>query len=145
MTEETDRPRILRAIKKVLSDVYDYFLDTMEILDNIGRGSLGTGLTPIVGGYAIKDPKEAYREALIRLDTAEKALQPLAKRILDGRVNASHFKDEKALILIKDIMEFDYNLLIERLSKRQSRESVWHRLDELSQKTKEAFELVVDS
>jgi hypothetical protein len=145
MAELTDRPRVLRAIKKVLSDVYDYFLDTMEILDNIGRGSVGAGMAPLVGGYAMKDPKEAYREALIRLDTAEKALQPLARRVEDGRVNASHFKDEKALVLINDIMKFDYDLLIKRLSQQQSRASVWHRLDELSKKTKGAFDLVAES
>ncbi|RLI49195.1 MAG: hypothetical protein DRO73_07090 [Candidatus Thorarchaeota archaeon] len=138
----TDRARVLRAIRKCLSDCYGYFQETMDELDEVGRGSLGTGMTPLVGGYAMSDPKNHFRQAIMKLDRAEKALRPLATRFRDGRVNASHFVDERALMLLRDLTEFDYQILFTLLAQRRGRESVWYRLKELSQKAKEVFDLV---
>ncbi|NWF95472.1 MAG: hypothetical protein HXY34_04980 [Candidatus Thorarchaeota archaeon] len=140
----SERAKFLRAIKKCLSDAYGFFLDAMDTLDEIGRGSVGVGMTPLLGGYAIKDPREYYREALIHLDSADKALEPLRKRLRDGRVDASHFRSEEAITHLNDIVSFDYHLLISMLAQRRGRESVWYRLDELSKKTKLVFDLVSD-
>ncbi|MHA2348377.1 MAG: hypothetical protein ACXADL_01995 [Candidatus Thorarchaeota archaeon] len=90
MTKEPDRRRVLKAIKKVLSDTYDFFQDAMDTLDAIGEGSVGPGMVPLFGGLAMKDPKDNYRKAMIKVDAAEKALQPLTIRFQDGRVNDSH-------------------------------------------------------
>ena len=90
----------------------------------------------------MKNPQEDYRRALIILDSAEKALQPLAIRLRDGRVNSSHFEDERAIVLLKDVTEFDYNILINLLSERRGRDSVSLRLIELRKKAKEAYDLV---
>ena len=87
MTDAAERKRFLHAIKKCLSDAHEFFRDAMDELDEIGKGSVGTGMTPLVGGYAMKDSQDSYRAALINLDSAEKAMEPLAKRIKDGRVN----------------------------------------------------------
>ncbi|UCE09669.1 MAG: hypothetical protein JSW61_11935 [Candidatus Thorarchaeota archaeon] len=144
MTEESDRPRILKAIKKVLSDTYDHMQDAMEALDDIGRGSLGAGMSPLVGGYAMREPKEKFRSALISIDSAEKALAPLAKRLEDGRVNDSHFNDEKAISVLRDVIVADYDQMVARLSRGEARESSWYRLRELSEKIKDVFELVAD-
>lgn len=117
----------------------------MDILDEIGRGSLGASVTPLVGGYAMKDPKEIYRKALIEVDAGEKALRPLAKRFQEGIVNSSHFKDDEALILLKDVVEYDYDILVDKLAKRRSRESVWYRLDEISKKIRRVFGQISDT
>ena len=144
MTESSDRPRILRAIKKCLSDTHAFFQEVMDTLDEIGRGTLGSGLTPLIGGYAMQDPKKNYRTALIKLDSAEKVLEPLAKRFKDGRVNQSHFSDEIAMILLKDLVEFNFNTLIQRLSSGTSKESSWYRLRELCEKIKTIFDFVAN-
>jgi hypothetical protein len=145
MTDTTERAKFLHAIKKCLSDAHGFFRESMEELDEIGKGSVGTGMTPLVGGYAMKDPEDNYRVALINLDAAEKALQPLARRIKDGRVNETHFKQADALILLKDLIEFDYQILVEMLAERRGRESVWYRLKELSDKTENVFRLVAEN
>jgi hypothetical protein len=145
MGENTREDKFLRAIKKVLSDVHGHFIEAMDVLDEIGVASVGTGMTPLMGGYAMKDSKNNYRKARIELDAAEKSLEPLAKRVRDGRVNESHFIDPKALVLLKDIMDFDYQILMNLLLEGRGRESVWYRLRELSQKTEEIFGLVVDA
>lgn len=142
MNEALDRPRILRAIKKCLSDAYEHIQDAMDALDEIGKGSLGAGMTSLVGGFAMKDPKENYRSALIDLDSAEKALTPLMKRISNGMVIESHFKDKKAMLLLSDLSQFEYQSLVSRLLEREGRESVWYRLRELGQKVETIFKLV---
>lgn len=142
MTEETDRPRVLKAIKKCFSGAFDFFQDAMEALDDIGRGSLGSAMTPLVGGFAMKDPKELYRNALISIDSAENALKPLAKRFRDGRVNASHFVDGNALVLLTDIIDFNYDLIVSRLSRGEGRESAWYILEELTGKIERVFKMV---
>ncbi|MFO7835412.1 MAG: hypothetical protein R6V83_02065 [Candidatus Thorarchaeota archaeon] len=144
MSDDLPQKNILRAIKKCLSDTYAHFQEAMDILDEIGRGSLGASVTPIVGGYAMKDPKERYRKALIEVDAGEKSLQPLAKRFHEGIVNSTHFEDETALVLLKDIVDYDYDILIRKLAERRSRESVWYRLDEMSKKIRQLFEEVSD-
>ena len=144
MKEEPDRPRILRAIKKCLSDSYDHFQQAMDELDEIGKGSVGTGMAPIIGGYAMPNPKDKYRSALIELDSAEKALNPLVKRFRDGRVNESHFKNEEAMRLLGDLAGFEFNILIAKLSEQTGRESVWYRLRELSENVEKVFKLVVE-
>ena len=138
----SERPKVLKGIRKCLSDAYSLFQEAMDALDEVGRGSVGTGMTPLVGGYAMNDPKSHFRTALIKLDSAEKMLQPLAIRLRDGRVDSSHFTDDRAIVLLKDLTEFEYQILVNLLSERRGRESVWHRLDELSRKAKEAYELV---
>ncbi len=142
MTEVSDRPRILRAIKKCLSDSFDHFQNAMDSLDEIGRGNIGAGMSPLVGGYAMQDPKKKYREALIEVDSAEKALAPLVRRFNDSRVNESHFTDDKALVLLKDLAQFDFTMIVDRLAERSGRESVWYRLREISQKVEHVFKLV---
>jgi hypothetical protein len=144
MSDTPDRARFLKAIRKCLSDAHGFFQEAMNVLDEIGSGSLGTTIVPFVGGYALKDPKKNYREALIKLDSAEKALRPLGKRYRDGRVNAGHFKDANALLMLRDLTEFDYGLLVDLLAQRKRWESVWYRLDELSKKTEELFNQVAD-
>lgn len=138
----TDRPRVLRAIKKCLSDAYLYFQETMDLLDEIGRGSIGTGMTPLIGGYGMSDSTNNYRKAVVALDKAEKSLRPLAVRFRDGRVNSSHFDGGEAMVLLKDIVDFDYQILFDLLSQRRGRESVWYRLKELSEKAKRVFDMV---
>jgi hypothetical protein len=138
----SDRARTLNGIRKCLSDACSLFQQTIDALDRIGRASLGTGLTPIMGGYGMKNPQEDYRKALIILDSAEKALHPLAIRLRDGRVNSSHFEDEQAIVLVRDVTEFDYGMLISLLSERRSKDSVSFRLIELKKKAKEAYDLV---
>ena len=144
MTEVTDRPRVLKAIKKCLSDADDYFQKAMEFLDEIGRGSLGPGMTSIFGGYVLKDWKGYYRSARIEVESAERAIYPLTKRFRDGRVNAEHFTDEEALTLLKDLTEFDYQVPIRLLWAHKSRESVWYQLEELSKKAKAVLEKVAN-
>ncbi len=138
----SDRSKILKGIRRCLSDACSLFQETIDTLDRIGRADLGAGLTTLVGGYAMKNPQEDYRRALIILDSAEKALQPLAVRLRDGRVNSSHFEDERAIVLLRDVTEFDYNILINLLSERRGRDSVSFRLIELRKKAKEAYDLV---
>jgi len=142
LSEIQDRPRILRAIKKCLSDAYEHIQDAMDALDEIGKGSLGAGMTSLVGGFAMKDPKENYRSALIDLDSTEKALAPLMKRISNGMVSESHFQDKKAILLLTDLSQFEYQSIVARLSEREGRESVWYRLRELGQKVEAIFKLV---
>jgi hypothetical protein len=137
-----DRPRVIRAIKTCLSDSYEHFNDAMDSLDSIGMGSMGAGMTPLVGGYAMSDNKDKYRSALVKLDSGRKSLEPLAKRIRDGRVDQSYFESERAMVLLKDIIEYDYDILIEFLAERKGRESVWYRLRELGEKVKQVFEMV---
>jgi hypothetical protein len=136
------RQSIIKGIRRCLSDANSLFQEAMDALDEIGKGSMGTAMTPFMGGIAMKDPKRSFRTALIKLDSADKALQPLAIRVRDGRVNSTHFQNESAMVLIKDLTEFDYGLLIKLLSEQRGRDSVWYRLDELSKKAREAYELV---
>ncbi|MFW9810320.1 MAG: hypothetical protein ACFFE6_13160 [Candidatus Thorarchaeota archaeon] len=145
MTEAEDRPKILRAIKKCLENGDEYFANAMNTLDEIGRGSLGVGMTPLVGGYAMKDPKENYRTALINIDSAEKALMPLIKRFKDGRVNQSHFTSERAMVILGDIAGFEFEILIRKLSEGSGRESIWYRLKEIRAKMDELQNLVAET
>jgi hypothetical protein len=142
MTEAADRPRILRAIKKCLTDADQFFDQAMVSLDDIGRGSVGTGMTPILGGYGIPDDKSQYREAFIKIDSAEKALEPLLKRYKDGRVNQSHFNSDKAIVYLGDLDGMDFELLLNNLLKKRGRESTWYRLKELRQKIAELLEMI---
>ena len=142
MPDYNDRPRVLRAIKTCLSDAYEHFNDTMDSLDSIGVGSMGAGMTPLVGGYAMSDEKDKYRSALIKLDSGRKSLEPLAKRVRDGRVDESYFSSENAMIILRDIIDYDYDILIDLLAERKGRESVWYILRELGEKVKEVFEMV---
>lgn len=142
---DNTRTRFLRAIKKCLSDAHGLFLDAMDELDEIGKGSVGTGMTPLVGGYAMKDSKDNYRAALIKLDAAEKSMEPLAKRFRDGRIDKSYFKNERALVLLRDLIDFNYQILLEMLSERRGRESVWYRLKELSEMAEGLYNLVAES
>ncbi|MFW9768139.1 MAG: hypothetical protein ACFFF9_06430 [Candidatus Thorarchaeota archaeon] len=145
MTESGDRNRILRAIRKCLENADEYIENAMEVLDEIGRGSLGIGMTPLVGGYAIKDSKENYRQALINLDSAEKALKPLITRYRDGRVDESHFTSERALVILGDIAGFEYGILIRKLSEGGGRESAWYRLKDFRAKMSELQALIAKS
>lgn len=144
MTEEEDRPRVLRAIRKCLVEADKCFNDAQESLDELYKGSMGVGMTPLIGGYAIKDPKEHFRQALIKVDSADKALLPLLKRVKDGRVNESHFKSKKAMILLGDLIGMDYNIIIQKLIEQRGRESTWYRLKELREKIVELLELIAD-
>ena len=144
MTEVIDRPRVLKAIKKCLSGAHEHFQKAMEFLDEIGRGSLGPGMTSIFGGYLLKDWKGYYRTARVEVESAERAIYPLTKRFRDGRVNAEHFIDEEALLLLKDLAEFDYQIPIRLLWAHKSHESVWYQLEELSKKAKAVLEKVAD-
>jgi hypothetical protein len=145
MTDSSDRQRILKAIKKCLIEGEEYFRKTMDILDDIGRGSIGVGMTPLVGGYAMKDPKSNYRGALIEIDTAERALEPLISRYRDGRVNESHFKSANAMIILGDLAGVDYNIIVRKLAEQSGRESTWFRLKELTSKIEELLTLIADS
>lgn len=142
MTENEDRPRILRAIKKCLVSGDEFFEAAQDSLDEVSKGSIGVGMTPLVGGYAIKDPKNHYRQALINVDSAENALVPLTKRFKDGRVNESHFTSEKAMVILGDLAGMDYNLLIQKLMGQSGRESTWYRLKELREKIAELIDLI---
>jgi hypothetical protein len=144
MTEEIDRSRILRAIKKCLDDGDEYFAKAMDALDEIGKGSVGTGMTPLIGGYLMKDSKTHYRGALFEIDAAERALIPLIKRYKDGRVNQSHFKSERAMVLLQDLAGMNYSILIRKLSESSGRESTWYRLKELRAKIAELLPLIED-
>jgi len=142
MSEETERPRILLAIKKCLVNGDEFLAKAMDALDEIGKGSMAVGMTPLIGGYGMKDPKSHYRGALIEIDSAERALKPLTTRYKDGRVNASHFKDEKAMTLLQDLEGMDYSFLIRRLTESSGRESTWYRLKELRAKIAELLSLI---
>ncbi|MHA2079923.1 MAG: hypothetical protein ACW99H_02120 [Candidatus Thorarchaeota archaeon] len=144
MTEREDRPRVLRAIRKCLVDGDNYFQEAQDKLDEVGKGSMGVGMTPLIGGYAIKEPKDHYRQALIKVDSAEKALLPLIKRFKDGRVNESHFASERAMVILGDLAGMDYNILIQKLMEQSGRESTWFRLKELREKIVELLELIVE-
>jgi hypothetical protein len=117
----------------------------MEELDEIGQGSGGAGMTPFVGGYAVPDPKKRYRAAFIAIDSAEKALAPLLKRLKDGRVNETHFQKEEAMVILKDIQEFEFDILMTKLSEKSGRDSVWYRLRELTDKIERVFRLVSET
>ncbi len=145
MTDTAERSRILRAIRKCLVDGEEYFQKAMDTLDEIGKGSLGVGMTPLVGGYAIKDPKSNYRSALIEIDSAERALEPLMTRFKDGRVNESHFKSKEAIVLLGDLAGVDYNYIVRRLADQTGRESTWYRLKELRAKIEQLLGLIADA
>lgn len=144
LIDVVDRPRILRAIRKCLVDGDEYFEAAQNSLDEVFKGSLGVGMTPLVGGYAIKDPKSHYRQALISVDSAEKALSPLTTRFKDGRVNESHFTSEKAMVILGDLAGMNYNILIQKLTEQSGRESTWYRLKELREKIAELLELIAE-
>jgi len=144
MTEVIDRPRVVKAIKKCISDAHEHFQEAMDALDDKTRWSLRPVLTSIFGGYLTKDRKANYHKASIEVALAEKALYPLTRRFRDGRVNAEHFKDKEALTLLKDLTEFGYQELIRLLLERKGRESAWYRLEELSKKAKAVLEKVAD-
>jgi hypothetical protein len=144
MSDSTDRPRILEAIKRCLIDGDEYFQNVMNQLDEIGRASIGMGMTSLIGGYAIKDPKSQFRSALIELDLAERSLEPLITRFKDGRVNKSHFKSEKALILLGDLAGVDYDIFVKKLVDQKGRESTWYRLKELRKKIDDLLHMVED-
>jgi hypothetical protein len=144
LTDIEDRPRILRAIRKCLVDGDEYFEAAQDSLDEVFKGSLGVGMTPLVGGYAIKDPKSHYRQALISVDSAEKALSPLTTRFKDGRVNESHFTSDKAMVILGDLAGMNYNILIQKLTEQSGRESTWYRLKELREKIAELLELIAE-
>lgn len=144
MTDVTDRSRVLRAIKKCLDDGDEYFKKAMDALDEIGKGSMGAGMTPLIGGYGMKDSKSHYRGALFEIDSAERSLKPLTSRYKDGRVNVSHFKSEQAMILLQDLEGMNYSLLIKKLVGQSGRESIWYRLKELRGKIAELLTLIED-
>ena len=121
MKELEDRPRILRAIMKCLVNGDEYFENAMNTLDEIGKGSVGVGMTPLVGGYAIKDSKDNYRQALINLDSAEKAMKPLFIRYKDGRVNQSHFTSEKAMVILGDLAGIEFDIFVRKLTEGSGR------------------------
>ena len=145
LTENTDRPKVLRAIRKCLENGDKYFEEAQDVLDEVNKGSMGVGMTPLIGGYAIKDPQDHYRQALIKVDAAEKALQPLTKRFNDGRVNESHFTSERAIVLMGDLTGMNYTILIQKLLEGSGRESTWYRLKELREKIAEISELVAET
>ena len=144
LTESVDRPKILRVIRKCLVDGDKYFEEAQDVLDEVNKGSMGIGMTPLIGGYAIKDPQDHYRQALIKVDAAEKALLPLTKRFKDGRVNESHFTSERAVVLTGDLAGMNYTILIQKLLEGSGRESTWYRLKELREKIAEITELVAE-
>lgn len=144
LTEDEDRPRVLRAIRKCLVNGDEHFKGAQDTLDKVFKGSLGVGMTPLVGGYAIKDPAEYYRQALIEVDSAEKSLSPLIKRFNDGRVNESHFTSERAMVILGDLAGMNYNILIQKLMVHTGRESTWYRLKELREKIAELLELIAE-
>ncbi len=142
MNEEIDRPRILKAIRKCLVNGDEFFQEAMDELDEIGKGSLGMGMTPLMGGYGIKDPKTYYRQALTKIDSADRALRPLIIRYKDGRVNESHFTSQRAMLLLEDLEGMDYGILIRKLSDQSGRESTWYRIRELRAKISELLTLI---
>ena len=137
-----DRTRILKAIKKCLVNGDEFFQRAMDELDEVGKSSLGTGMTPLIGGYGMKDQKTYYRQALVHIDSAERSLMPLMTRYRDGRVNESHFKSSHAMTLLEDLEGMDYNILIRKLTEQSGRESTWYRLKELRAKIAELLTLV---
>jgi hypothetical protein len=142
----SDRVRVLKAIKKCLSDALSYFQETMDILDEIGKPSASEQIgSVLVGGFFFKDKKQDYAKGLIKLDAAEKALEPLAIRFRDGRVNSSHFKDDDAVSLLNDVIDYEYQLLINLLAERKGRETVWYRLKELSDKIQSIIDLIAET
>ena len=142
----SDRVRVLKAIRKCLSDAMVFFEESMDILDEIAKPSASAQLGSfVVGGFFFADKDHEFGKALIKLDSAEKSLEPLAKRVRDGRVNASHFKDEYALTLLSDIIEYEYQILIKLLAERKGRESVWYRLKELSDKIQMVMDLIAET
>ena len=144
MSEPADRPRVLRAIKKCLVNADEYFENAMNTLDGIGKGSVGVGMTPLVGGYAIKDPKENFRAALINVDSAENAMKPLTTRFKDGRVDYSHFTSERAIVILGDLAGIEYAILIRKLTEGGGRESIWYRLKEIRTKISELQGLIAE-
>ncbi len=144
MTEVSDRPRVLKAIKKCISNANEHFQKAMDALDDKTRWSHRPVMTYMFGGYLTKDRKTNYHKASIEVASAEKALYPLTRRFRDGRVNAEHFKDKEALTLLKDMTEFDYQELIRLLLERKGRESAWYRLEGLRKKAKAVLEKVAD-
>jgi hypothetical protein len=145
MTDTDNRLRILRAIRKCLVEGEEYFQKAMDILDDIGRGSLGVGMAPLIGGYGMKDPKSKYRGALIEIDSAERSLEPLMTRFREGRVNESHFKSQDAIVLLGDLAGVDYNYIIRRLADQTGRESTWYRLKEIRAKINQLLGLIADA
>ncbi|MHA1926359.1 MAG: hypothetical protein ACXABV_11620 [Candidatus Thorarchaeota archaeon] len=145
MRDTTDRSKFLKAIKKCLSDAHGFLQDAMDALDEIGKASPRTAMTGIFGGLILKNSEDNYRAAILKLDAAEKSLYPLARRVRDGRVNESHFDNPEALLLLRDIVDFDYGILMQFLSERKGRDSVWYRLREFSEKTESLFNLVSEA
>ena len=92
----------------------------------------------------MKDSKSHYRGALFEIDAAERALIPLTKRYKDGRVNQSHFKDERAMILLQDLEGMNYSILIKKLVDSSGRESTWYRLKELRAKIADLLTMIED-
>ena len=91
MTESTDRGRILRAIRKCLVNADEYVENAMNTLDDIGRGSLGVGMTPLVGGYAMKDSKDVKK---IRVVSTQKDNRVLLKVADSGPGIPRHIRDK---------------------------------------------------
>jgi hypothetical protein len=127
-----------------LVDADDFFKQAQDELDEVYKGSVGVGMTPLIGGYAIKDPKSHFRQALIKVDSAERALLPLTKRFKDGRVNESHFTSERAIVILGDLAGMNYNIVIQKLMEASGRESTWYRLKELREKIAELMELIAE-
>ena len=46
------------------------------------------------------------------------------------------------MTILIDIIDYDYDILIDMLAERKGRESVWYILRELGEKVKEVFEMV---
>ena len=111
MTEETDRPRVLRAIKKCLDDGDEFLAKAMDALDEIGKGSMGAGMTPLIGGYGMEDSKSNQTGQMFENDYTEPAFNTLSTRYKDGRANATHFKDEKAMTLLQDPEVMNHSFL----------------------------------
>jgi hypothetical protein len=143
--DTTDRSKFLQAIRKCLTDARGFFQETMDVLDEIGKASTRTAMTGIFGGLVLKNSEGNYRTAIIKLDAAEKSLNPLARRVRDGRVNESHFDSPESLLVLRDVIDFDYGILIQLLSERKGRDSVWYRLHELSEKTERVLNLVSEN
>jgi hypothetical protein len=122
------------------------FQESMDILDEIAKPSASAQIGSLmVGGFFFKDKEHEFGNALIKLDLAEKSLDPLAKRVRDGRVNASHFTDDYALTLLSDIIDYEYQILIRLLAERKGRESVWYRLKELTDKIQKVIDLISET
>jgi hypothetical protein len=141
-----DRVRVLKAIRKCLTDTKDSFQESMDILDEIAKPSASAQLGSfVVGGFFFQDKDHEYGNALIKLDAGENSLEPLAKRVRDGRVNATHFTDDYALTLLSDIIDYEYQILINLLAERKGRESVWYRLKELNDKIQQVMDLIAET